>query len=169
MRLNRFGLLIGLAALLAIGACGEDVDQNGVLRIINAQAGPITVTITFPNTEQETVPLNTGEGVEPETLVAAPFVLGEVYTFEASTADAGIDPADPTQCTVAQTAVDNREAEIRVMMPDAPGQLTIECGPRLRDSTNVAHRLSAWRRSVLMGEPPRKTARGSRLPPATAD
>lgn len=120
-------LVVGVVtAAFVLASCGDSGGGSDILNLSNPLLEPITVVVGFPGGGTETVTLSL---TNTENKIPASYVIDQTFTFNATTTQVGIAPADPTACTVGQVAVDNGIASVQVFTPAPLGtQLQIECG-----------------------------------------
>jgi len=114
-----------VTAVLALASCGSSSESGSdVLRLINPLNAQISVTVGFPDGSTQTVALPTS-GLAPEQILYTDYVVGEIYTFDATAP--GVTPATTTQCAVTQLATMTGAADVQFYVETGTTFITIEC------------------------------------------
>ena len=123
-----------VTAVLALASCGSSSESGSdVLRLINPLNAQITVTVGFPDGSTQVVALPTS-GLAPERILYTHYLLGDIYTFDATAS--GVTPATTTRCAVTPLATMTGAADVQFYVETGTTFITIECDyDSLRDLT----------------------------------
>jgi hypothetical protein len=101
--------------------------------LINPLNAQITVTVGFPDGSTQVVALPTS-GLAPERILYTHYLLGDIYTFDATAS--GVTPATTTRCAVTPLATMTGAADVQFYVETGTTFITIECDyDSLRDVT----------------------------------